>query len=97
MIYEKTARYVFLELFREAAKEYELEERISFTVQEFGSFVDTAEKILESIYQEKSAREFLKSPTNKGLNSNTKVSARTLGTMYKRSRGKVFFKQFYCH
>ena len=46
--YERTGTYVFLKLFKKAAEEYEFEQRISLTLQEFGSLVNSAEKILES-------------------------------------------------
>ena len=60
--YEKTGTYVFLKLFKKAADEYEFEQRISLTLQEFGSLVNTAEKILE----EKSAKDCsTKPPPNK--------------------------------
>ena len=53
--YEKTGTYVFLKLLKKAAEEYEFEQRISLTLQEFGSLVYTADKILES--EEKSAKD----------------------------------------
>ena len=62
--YEKTGTYVFLKLFKKAAEEYEFEQRISLTPQEFGSLVNTAEKILES--EEKSSKDCsTKPPPNK--------------------------------
>ena len=60
--YERTGTYVFLKLFKKAAEEYEFEQRISLTLQEFGSLVNTAEKILE----EKSTKDCsTKPPPNK--------------------------------
>ena len=44
----KTGMYVFLKLFKKTAEEYEFEQRISLTLQEFGNLVNTAEKTLES-------------------------------------------------
>ena len=55
--YEKTGTYVFLKLFKKTAEDYEFEQRISLTLQEFGSLVNTAEKILESVVQEMSAKD----------------------------------------
>ena len=52
--YERTGTYVFLKLFKKTAEEYEFEQKILLTLQEFGSLVNTAEKILES--EEKSAK-----------------------------------------
>ena len=55
---------MFLKLFIKAAEEYEFEQRVSLTLQEFGSLVNTAEKILES--EEKSAKDCsTKQPPNK--------------------------------
>ena len=57
--YEKTGTYVFLKLFKK-----EFEQRISLTLQEFGSLVNTTEKILES--EEKSSKDCsTKPPRNK--------------------------------
>ena len=46
--YERTGTYLFLKLFKKAAEEYDLEQRILLTLQEFGNLFNTAEKILES-------------------------------------------------
>ena len=46
--YERTGTYVFLKLFKKAAEDYELEQRISLTPEEFGNLVKEAEKIRES-------------------------------------------------
>ena len=46
--YERTGTFVFLELFKKTAEEYEFEQRFLLTVQEFGNLVNPAEKILES-------------------------------------------------
>ena len=62
--FERTGTYVFLKLFKKAAEEYEFEQSISSTLQEFGSLVNTAEKILNS--EEKSAKDCTtKQPPNK--------------------------------
>ena len=58
--YERTGTYVFLKLFKKTAEEYEFEQRISLTLQEFGNLVKTAENILES--EEKSAKDCSKKP-----------------------------------
>ena len=42
--FERTGRYVFLKLFKKSAEEYGFEQRISLTLQEFGSLVNTAEE-----------------------------------------------------
>ena len=62
--YEWTGTYVFLKLFKKTAEDYEFEQRISLTLQEFGSLVNTEEKILES--EEKSVKDCsTKPPPNK--------------------------------
>ena len=63
--YERTGTYVFLKLFKKTAEDYEFEQRISLTLQEFGSLVNTAENILlES--EEKSVKDCsTKPPPNK--------------------------------
>ena len=64
--YEKAGTYVFLKLYRKAAEENEFEQRISLILQDFGSLVNNAEKILESVNQEKSAKDCsTKQPPNK--------------------------------
>ena len=50
--YERTGTYVFLKLFKKAAEDYEFEQRISLTLEEFGNLVQKAEKIRESATQE---------------------------------------------
>ena len=93
--YERTKTYVFLKLFKKTAEEYEFEQRISLTLQEFGNLVNTAEKILES--EEKSTKDCSKNrkrPPNKNPNFNTR--ARMVEAMYERSASyfKHFQKQF---
>ena len=44
--YERTRTYVFLKLFKKAAEDYKFEPRISLTLEEFGSLVKKAEKIV---------------------------------------------------
>ena len=62
--YERTRTYVFLKLFKITAEEYEFDQRILLTLQEFGNVVKTAEDILES--EEKSAKDSsTKQPPNK--------------------------------
>ena len=57
---------MFLKLLRKAVEEYQFEKRISLTLPEFGNLVNTSEKILESVVQEKSAKDFsTKTPSNK--------------------------------
>ena len=46
--YERTGTYVFLKLFKKAAEDYEFEQRISLTLEEFGNLVKKAEKIREA-------------------------------------------------
>ena len=53
--YERTGTYGFLKLFRKTAEEYEFEQRISLTLQDFENLVKTAENILET--EEKSAKD----------------------------------------
>ena len=54
---------MFLNLFKKTAEEYEFEQRISLTLQEFGNLVKTAEKILDQKKsQEKTST---KAPPNK--------------------------------
>ena len=85
--YEKTGTYVFLKLFKKAAEEYEFEQRISLTLQEFGSLVNRVEKTLES--EEKSAKTVQQNRHQiKGLSSR----ARMVEAMYERSTS--YFKQF---
>ena len=55
--YERTGLYVLLKLFKKAAEEYLFEQRNSQNRQEFGCFVNTLQKILESVVQEKSAKD----------------------------------------
>ena len=50
--YERTATYVFLKLFKKAAEDYEFEQRISLTLEVFGSLVKKAEKIREPATQD---------------------------------------------
>ena len=55
---------MFLKLFKKTAEDYEFEQKISLTLQEVGSLVNTAEKILES--DEKSVKDCsTKPPPNK--------------------------------
>ena len=42
--YERTGTYMFLKLFKKAAEDYEFEQRISLTLEEFGNLVKKAEK-----------------------------------------------------
>ena len=66
--YERTGTYVFLKVFKKTTEEYEFKQRFSLTLQEFGSLVNTPEKLLESIVHEKSAKNCsTNSPTNKRL------------------------------
>ena len=60
--YERTGTYVILKLFKKAAEYYEFEQRISLTLEEFGSLVKKAEKIRESATQESPSKP---SPTKK--------------------------------
>ena len=46
--YERTGTYVFLKLLKKAAEDYEFEQRISLTLEEFGNLVKKAEKIREA-------------------------------------------------
>ena len=50
--YERTGTYVFLRLFKKAAEDYEFEQRISVTLEEFGNLVKEAEKVRESASQD---------------------------------------------
>ena len=50
--YERIGTYVFLKLFKKAAEDYEFEQRISLTLEEFGNLVKEAEKIRESATQD---------------------------------------------
>ena len=50
--YERTGTDVFLKLFKKAAEDYEFEQRISLTLEEFGNLVKEAEKIPESATQD---------------------------------------------
>ena len=50
--YERTGTYVFRKLFKKAAEDYEFEQRISLTLEEFGNLVKIAEKIRESATQD---------------------------------------------
>ena len=50
--YERTGTYVFLKLFKKAGEDYEFEQRISLTPEEFGNLVKEAEKIRESATQD---------------------------------------------
>ena len=57
---------MFLKLYRKAAEENEFEQRISLILLDFGSLVDNAEMILESVNQEKLAKDCsTKPPPNK--------------------------------
>ena len=42
--YERTGTYVFLKLFKKAAEDYEFEQRISLTLEEFGNLVKKKNK-----------------------------------------------------
>ena len=46
--YERTGTYVFLKLFKKAAEDYEFEQGISLTLEEFGNLVKKAGKIRET-------------------------------------------------
>ena len=50
--YDRTGTYVFLKLFKKAAEDYEFEQRICLTLEEFGNLVKEAEKIRESATQD---------------------------------------------
>ena len=64
--YERTGKYVFLKLFKKTADEKKFEQRISLNLQEFRSLVKTAQNILESVVQDKSAKDCsTKPPPNK--------------------------------
>ena len=54
---------MFLKLFKKTAEEYELKQKISLTLKEFGNFVNTAEKVLESVVQENSATDCSTKPS----------------------------------
>ena len=54
--YERTGTYVFLNLLKKAAEDYEFEQRISLTLEEFGNLVKKAEKIRESAMQDSQSK-----------------------------------------
>ena len=85
--YEKTGTYVFLKLFKKAAEEYEFEQRISLTLQEFGSFSIRQRRYLN---QKKSLQKTVQQNRHqiKDLNSR----ARMVDAKYERSPS--YFKQF---
>ena len=58
--FQRTGTYVFLKLFEKTAEEYEFQQRISLTLQEFVNSLNTAENILES--EEQSAKDCSSKP-----------------------------------
>ena len=46
--YERTGTYVFLKLFKKAAEDYEFEQRVSLTLEDFEVIVKKDEKIREA-------------------------------------------------
>ena len=55
-MYEKTGNYVFLKLFKKAESDYEFQQRVSLTVQEFENLVEKSGDILSWFTEEESTK-----------------------------------------
>ena len=84
--YERTGTYVFLKLFKKAAEDYEFEQRISLTLEEFGNLVKEEEKIRESATQDPHRNH----PQQRSRNLISVV--KMVEAMFERSSN--YFKQF---
>ena len=86
--------------FKKAADEYEFEQRIPFVLQKFEILVNTAEKIFESVVQEKSAKECpTKPPPNKSPQFQHKSVSKDVGSqvwtfskLFQSTSEKFWFK-----
>ena len=54
--YERTGTYVFLKLFKKAESDYEFQQRVSLTVQEFENLIEKSADIRAQSTQEESTK-----------------------------------------
>ena len=95
--YERTGTYVFLKLFKKAESDYEFQQRVSLTVQEFENLIEKSADIRPQFTQEESTKP---PPAKKNHDSNESQkkfrrptpATKKVEAMYERSPN--YFKQF---
>ena len=98
--YERTGTYVFLKLFKKAESDYEFQQRVSLTVQEFENLIEKSADIRSQFTLEESAKPHpaKKHDSNKSQKKFRRPTPATkmVEAMYERSPHyfKLFQKQF---
>ena len=93
--YERTGSYVFLKLFKKAESDYEFQQRVSLTVQEFENLIEKSADIRSQFTEEESTKP---PPAKKNHDSNKsqkkfpRPATKMVEAMYERS--PHYFKQF---
>ena len=84
--YEKTGTYVFLKLFKKAESDYEFQQRVSLTVQEFENLIEKSADIRSQFTEEESTKPL---PTKKPRFQQKSEEISKINTINKNGRGNV--------